>query len=156
MLVVLPMPVPLRATVVGLLLALLVTVSVPVRARAAVGWNETVTAQDPPTATLPQLLLWLKSRVTAPFETVAEVVPELVTVTVCAAAGGPTTVRANDRLAGAAFSIGPGAEPVPGRLNVLWSPPASTVRVPLRAPVAVGANVTPTVDAPAAANDEPQ
>src|SRR5260370_26922089 len=148
MLVVLPMPVPLRATVVGLLLALLVTVSVPVRAPAAVGLNETVTAQEPPTATLPQLLLWLKSPVAATFETVAEVVPELVTVTVCAAAVEPTTVRANDRLAGAAFSIGPGAVPVPVRLTVLVTPPALTVRVPVRAPVAVGANGTPTVNEP--------
>ena len=61
-LVVLSSPVPLSATVVGLLLALLVTVSVPVRAPAAMGLNDTVTAQEPPTAMAPQLLVWLKSR----------------------------------------------------------------------------------------------
>ena len=82
------MPVPVRATVVGLLLALLVTVRVPVRAPAAVGLNVTVTVQEPPTATLRQLLVWLKSPVTATPETVAAVVPELVTVTVWAAARG--------------------------------------------------------------------
>src|SRR5216683_306255 len=135
MLVVPSMPFPLRVAVVGLLLALLVTVRVPVRDPAAVGWNLTVTVQEPPTATAVQLLVWLKSPVTATFETVAEVVPELVTVTVCAAAVEPTTVRAKDRLAGAAFSTGPGAVPVPVRLTVLVTPPALTVRLPVRVPV---------------------
>ena len=46
----LSMPVPLSATVVGLLLALLVTVSVPVRVPPAVGVKFTVTVQEPPTA----------------------------------------------------------------------------------------------------------
>src|ERR1700692_1918956 len=100
MVVVLPMPLPDRATVVGLLLALLVTVRVPVRDPPAVGLNVTVTAQDAPTAIVEQLLVWLKSPVTATPETVAEVVPELVTVTVCAAVEEPTTVPAKDRLAG--------------------------------------------------------
>ena len=116
----------------------------------------TVTVQEPPTATLEQLLVWLKSPVTATPETVAAVVPELVTVTVCAAELEPTTVPAKDRLAGAAFSTGPGAVPVPDRLTVLVTPPALTVRVPVRAPVAVGANVTLTVHEPFAAIDEPQ
>src|ERR1035438_7633337 len=125
MLVVLPMPLPLRGTVVGLLLALLVTVG-------------------------------LKPRVPATLETVAEAVPELVTVTVCAAAVAPTTVRAKDRLAGAAFSSGPGVVPVPVRLTVLVTPPALTVRLPVRVPVAAGANFTLTVHEPFAAIDEPQ
>src|ERR1039458_4710787 len=115
MLVVLPMPLPLRETVVGLLLALLVTVRVPVRLPDAVGLNVTVTVQEPPTAMLVQLLVWLKSPVTATLETVAAVVPGLVTVTVCAAAVEPTSVRAKDRLAGLALSTGPGAVPVPAR-----------------------------------------
>ena len=156
MLVVLPMPLPLRAMVVGLLLALLVTVTVPVRAPAAVGLNDTVTAQEPPTTIVPQLLVWLKSPVAATFETVAELVPEFVTVTTWAAAVEPTTVPGKDRLAGAAFRIGPGATPVPVRLTVLVMPPALTVRFPVRLPVAVGANVTLTVQDPFAAIDEPQ
>jgi hypothetical protein len=80
----------------------------------------------------------------------------LVTVTVCAGAVEPITVPAKDRLAGAVFSTGPGAVPVPVRLTVLVTPPALTVRVPERVPVAVGANVTLTVHEPAAAIDEPQ
>ena len=118
--------------------------------------NVTVTVQEPPTAMLAQLLVWLKSPVAATPETVAAVVPELVTVTVCVAAVEPTTVPAKDRLAGVAFSTGPGAVPVPDRLTVLVTPPALTVRVPVRAPVAVGANVTLTVHEPFAAIDEPQ
>ena len=42
---------------VGLLLALLVTVSVPVRAPDAVGLNATVTVQDAPTATEAQVFV---------------------------------------------------------------------------------------------------
>src|SRR3984957_8849504 len=150
------MPVPLRAAVVGLLLALLVTVRVPVRTPDAVGLNWTVTAQEPPTAMLVQLLVWLKSPVAATFETVAEAVPELVTVTTCAGAVEPTTVGAKDRLAGAALSTGPGAMPVPVRLTVLVTPPALTVRLPVRVPVAFGANTTLTVHEPFAAIDDPQ
>src|ERR1022692_4070845 len=156
MLVVLPMPLPLRVTAVGLLLALLVTIRVPVRVPDAVGLNVTVTAQEPPTAMLVQLLVWLKSPVTATLETVAEGVPGLVTVTVSAAAGEPTSVRAKARLAGAALSTGPGAVPVPARLTVLVTPPALTVRLPVRVPVAVGANFTLTVHEPFAAIDDPQ
>src|SRR5258708_1789989 len=156
MLVLLPMPLPLRATVVGLLLALLVTVTVPERAPDAVGLNETLTVQEPPTAMLAQLLVWLKSPVTVTPETVAEVVPVLVTVTVRAAAVEPTTVPAKDRLAGAAFSTGPGAVPVPVRLTVLVTPPALTVRGPVRVPAAVGENGTLTAHQPFAAIDAPQ
>ena len=50
MLVSVPMPLPDSATVVGLLLALLVTVRVPVRVPDAVGVNATVTVHDAPTA----------------------------------------------------------------------------------------------------------
>src|SRR3984885_672517 len=154
--VVLPIPVPLRATVAGLLLALLVTVRVPVRAPDAVGVNDTDTVQEQPTAMLAQSLVWLKSPVTATIETAAAVVPELVTVTVCPAAVEPTTVPAKDRLPGAAFSTGPGAVPVPVRLTVLVTPPALIVRVPVRVPAAVGVNLTLTVHEPLAAIDEPQ
>jgi hypothetical protein len=137
-------------------LALLVTVRVPVRAPDAVGLNVTLTVQELPAATLEQVFVWLKSPVTLTPETAAALVPELVTVTVLAEELAPTTVPANDRLAGAAFSTGPGAVPIPVRLTVLVTPPALTVRVPVRAPVAVGANFTLTVHEPFAAIDEPQ
>src|SRR3984885_3818830 len=154
--VVLPIPVPLRATVAGLLLALLVTVRVPVRAPDAVGVNDTATVQEPPTAMLAQSLGGLKSPVTATLETAAAVVPELVTVTVCPAAVEPTTVPVKDRLPGAAFSTGPGAVPVPVRLTGLVTPPAWIGGVRGGVPAAVGANLPRTVHEPLAAIDEPQ
>ena len=48
---------PDSATVVGLLLALLVTVRVPERAPAAVGLNATVTVHEAPTATEEQVFV---------------------------------------------------------------------------------------------------
>ena len=68
----------------------------------------------------------------------------------------PTTVPAKDRPAGVALTIGPGATPVPERVTVLVLPPATTVRVPVRLPAAVGLNVTPTVQDPLAGMDVPQ
>lgn len=100
------MPLPDSPTVSGLLLALLVTVRVPELAPLAVGANVTVTVQEPPTAMLVQLLAWLKGPVTETPETVAAVVPELVTVTVCAAAVEPTRVAGKDRLAGRRPALG--------------------------------------------------
>ena len=155
MLVVEVMPLPLSPTVSGLLLALLLTVRVPVLV-AAVGVNLTVTVQEPLTAMLVQLLVWLKAPVTATPETVAAVVPELVTVTVWVAGEEPTRVAGKDRLAGEALSTGPGAVPVPDRLTVLVTPPALIVRLPVALPVAVGENVTLTVHEPFAAIDDPQ
>jgi hypothetical protein len=151
MLVVLPIPLPDRATVVGLLLALLVMVTAPARDPAAVGVNRTVTVQDAPTASVAQLLVWLKSPDAATPETVAEVVPVLVTVTVWVGAEAPTTVPAKDRLDGFGLTIGPGATPVPDSGTELVIPAAVTVSVPVREPLAAGRNVTLTVhDAPAA------
>ena len=45
-----PAPVPVSATVVGLFVALLVTVTEPVRVPEAVGRNATLTEQDAPAA----------------------------------------------------------------------------------------------------------
>jgi hypothetical protein len=56
-LVLLPIPFPLSAAVLGLLFALLVTVSVPVLAPDAVGSNLTVTVHELPTATVVQLFV---------------------------------------------------------------------------------------------------
>src|SRR5882724_8499620 len=149
-------PDPVSPTVSELLLALLVTVSVPVRVPPVVGVNLTDTVQEPPTATLVQLFVWLKSPVTETPETVAAAVPELLTVTVWALVVEPTIVPAKERLAGAAFSTGPGGVPVPDRLTVLVTPPALIVRLPVRAPVAVGENFTLTVHELFAAIDDPQ
>jgi hypothetical protein len=56
-LVLVPMPLPERAMVVGLLLALLVMVTAPVRVPDVVGVNETVTVQEAPTARVEQLFV---------------------------------------------------------------------------------------------------
>ena len=103
-----------------------------------------------------QLLVWLKAPVTATLETVAAVVPVLVTVTVCVAGLLPTRVLGKERLAGEALSTGPGAVPVPDRLTVLVTPPALIVTLPVLAPAAVGEYVTLTVQELFAAIDEPQ
>ena len=149
------MPAPDSPTVSGVLLALLFTVRVPVLV-AAVGVNLTVTVQVPLTAIVVQLLVWLKAPVTATLETVAAVVPVLVTVTVWVAAEEPTRVLGKERLAGEALSTGPGAVPVPDRLTVLVTPPALMVTLPVLAPAAVGEYVTLTVQELFAAIDEPQ
>src|SRR5258705_10625357 len=100
MLVLVPMPVPDRAIDVGLLLALLVMVTAPVRAPEVVGVNRTVTVQDAPTARVAQLLVWLKSPLALTAETVADVVPVLDTVTGCASAECPSTGRARSSCVG--------------------------------------------------------
>src|SRR3984957_12561143 len=155
MLVVEVMPAPDSPTVSGLLLALLFTVRVP-EFVAAVGVNLTVTVQVPLTASVVQLLVWLKAPVTATLETVAAVVPVLVTVTVCVGGEDPTRVAGKERLAGEALSTGPGAVPVPDRLTVLVTPPALMGTLPVLAPAAIGEYVTLTVQELFAAIDEPQ
>jgi hypothetical protein len=150
------MPLPDSVTVVGLLLALLVIVSVPGLAPLAVGVNPTVTVQEPLTATVEQLLVSVYGPVTATDDTVAELVPELLTVTVCEGAAVPTTSFGKLNAPGEAPSTGPGAVPVPERVVVLVTPPAVTVRVPLCAPAAVGVKVTLAVHEPPAAIEEPQ
>jgi hypothetical protein len=146
-------PLPDSDAVVGLLLALLVTVNVPVNAPPEAGANPTFTVHDAPTAIVEQLLVSLKLPVTATLDTVAEVVPELDTVTDCAAADEPTNVPGNDKLAGVMLSTGPGTVPVPERLTPIGLLVALlvTASVPVWAPPEVGAKVTDTVqDAPAA------
>src|SRR5437867_4134385 len=105
------MPLPDRAITTGLLLALPVMVTEPVRAPAAVGLNVTETVQEAPTASVEQLLVWLKSPLAVTPETVAAVVPVLVTVAVWAADELPDMVVGKERLDGFALRTGPGATP---------------------------------------------
>jgi hypothetical protein len=138
--------------------ALLVTVTEPVRDPAAVGVNVTLIVQLAPTARLvPQLFVCAKSPLAAMELIVAAAVPLLDSVVACDAVVDPTTVLANDRLAGEAESDGPGAVPVPLRATAV-APDTSVliVSVPLRAPVAVGLNFTVTVQDPPAAMLVPQ
>ena len=79
-------PVPERATVCGLPVALSVTVIVPGWLPAAVGVKVTLMEQLAPAATeAPQVLVWAYCALAAMLVMVSAPVPALVSVTVCAA-----------------------------------------------------------------------
>ena len=79
-------PVPERATVCGLPVALSVTVIVPGRLPAAVGVKVTLMEQLAPAATeAPQVLVWAYGALATMLVMVSAPVPELVRVTDCAA-----------------------------------------------------------------------
>src|SRR5436309_15854976 len=99
MFVVVPMPLPETAIVVGLLTAFEVIVTEPVRDPPVVGLNETLTVHVAFTARLvPQVFVCWKSPLAAIELIVAAVVPPFVIVVVCVALVLPTTVEANARL----------------------------------------------------------
>ena len=78
-------PVPLRLTVCGLLLALSVSLSVPVRFPVAVGVKVTLIVQLAPAATEPpQVLVSEKSPLVVIVRGVRAPAPVLVSVSVCA------------------------------------------------------------------------
>ena len=80
------MPVPERATVCGLPVALSVTVIVPGRLPTAVGVNVTLMEQLAPAAReAPQVLVWAYGALATMLVMFSAAVPELVNVTVCAA-----------------------------------------------------------------------
>jgi hypothetical protein len=152
-------PVPDSATVSGLPGALLFTDSVPVAAPAAVGANDTLTAQDAPAASdVPQLLDSLNGPVTPIDDIDAAVLPGLDTVTDCAELVEPTAVLPNETLDGDADSALAPLLPVPDSATVSGLPGAleATDSVPLAAPLAVGANLTLTEHDPPAAMEVPQ
>jgi hypothetical protein len=148
-------PVPLRLTFCGLFEALSVKVSEPLAAPAAVGVNETPTAQlAPPVTGVPQVLPEIaKGPLMPTVEMVSDVLWRLVSVTVTAALVLPTATvpkfsELADRVTGE-----PELLPVPLRLTVCGPPGAESVKVsvPVAAPVAVGVKVTPMLQpAPAA------
>jgi len=79
-------PVPERATVCGLPVALSVTVIVPGWLPVAVGVNVTLMEQLAPAATeAGQVLVWAYGALAAMLVMFRAAVPELVSVTVCAA-----------------------------------------------------------------------
>jgi hypothetical protein len=79
-------PVPVKVTVWGLPLALSVMVRVPLTVPVAVGVKVTLIEQVPPAAMpVPQVLVSAKLLLTVMPEKVSSAVPELVTVTDCAA-----------------------------------------------------------------------
>ena len=154
------LPVPLRLTFCGLFEALSVKVSVPLAAPVAVGVNVTPTAQLAPAARLvPQVLLEIaKGPLIPTLEMVRAVLWRLVSVTVTAALVLPTATvpkfnELADRVTGELELL-----PVPLRLTVCGLFPALSVKVsvPVAAPVAVGVNVTPTLQVAPAATLVPQ
>jgi hypothetical protein len=146
-------PVPERPRVCGLLAALSVKVSWPVRVPVAVGVKLTITVQVPLAAMgelETQLLVWLKSPEGATAVTVSGPVPvlvrmasemELEVLMTC----GVAKVRV---VAGEKPTAGAGAAPVPESCRVIGVLPAAVApleemrRVPVRVPDAVGAKVT--------------
>lgn len=143
------LPVPLRPTFCGLFEVLSVKVSVPLAAPAAVGVNVTPTLQPAPAAMLvPQVLLAIaKGPLIPTLEIVRDVLWRLVSVTVTGALVLPiATVPKFNELA---ETVTGELEllPVPLRLTVCGPPVAESVKVnvPVAAPVAVGVNVTPTL-----------
>jgi hypothetical protein len=112
-------PAPLNATICGELLALSVIVSVPVRLPAAVGVKVTEMVQPALAATLvPQLFVWAKSPEAAIDVMVSAAVPELVSVTVCAALVEPFVCEVNVRLVDESVAVGVAATPVPLSITV--------------------------------------
>ena len=81
-----PVPVPVRATVCGLPVALSVIVTVPGRLPADVGVNVTLIVHFAAAATdVPQVLVWEYGALATMLVRFNDVVPVFVRVTVCAA-----------------------------------------------------------------------
>jgi hypothetical protein len=130
---------------------------VPVRDPIAIGVKVTPTLQVSPEPTFdPQVLLaTAKSPVAIGVETVREVFRWFVSVTVCGALVVPSSWLAKTKTAGETVT---GEAPVPVRLTVwgLLAALSLKVSVPVRAPMAVGENVTATEHVAPAATLVPQ
>ena len=88
----------------------------PVRVPVVVGVNVTVSVQLPPAANvLVQLLVWAKSPVAAPMESVVDAVPVFFTVTVWLGLVVPTVCELNVKLEGVSVIVT--TVPVPVRLT---------------------------------------
>jgi len=151
-------PVPESATVCGLPEALEETDREPVRDPEAVGEKVTVAVQLAPAASDPQPLETAKFPVAVTELMLADALPELVTVTVCALEVLPTFTEPNDSVVGDTEIAGAVATPVPESATVCGLPEAleETDRVPVRAPARVGEKVTVAVQlAPAASDPQP-
>src|SRR5271157_522402 len=121
----------------------------PVRVPPDAGLNVTEIAQLAPALTLaPQVLVWEKSPLAVMLETVSEALPVLVRVTVCAALLVPD-IRA-EKVSEEVDKLTTGPVPVPVKITVSGLSEALSVKLSeaLRFPIAVGANVTVTVQMP--------
>jgi hypothetical protein len=140
-------PVPKSATTCGLLGASSLMVTNPVRVPVLVGAKVKAIVQLANAATGVEVEhVVLESSANSPLKLMAEIVNALVpvfaSVTLCTALVVPTTWLPNVRLEGVRLT--PGAVPVPERVTTLVPALLTKERLPLRVPVAVGVNVTPT------------
>jgi len=154
-------PVPDRATVWGLPVALSVMVTVPLAAPAAVGEKVTLIVQVALAAidALVQELVSAKPALAATALTVKAALPLLVTVTVCALLVVPFSWLPKEREVGDKETPGPvAAVPVPVTATVWGLPGASSVKVsePVLAPAAVGVKITLIVQVAPTASEPPQ
>src|SRR5271157_1905606 len=154
-------PVPLRLRDCGLPLALSVKLTEADRLALAVGSNVTLTVQLAPAATeVPQVLVCAKSPALAPVSAMLErlkaAAPPLVRVAVSVPLLVFTAWLPNERLLGDRLAV---AEvPVPLRLRDCGLPLALSVKLTEadRLPLAVGSNVTLTVQLAPAGTELPQ
>jgi hypothetical protein len=89
-------------------------------------------------------------------ETLKATLPELLSVTICAALAAPTAWFPNDRLEGETLAVA--IVPVPESATVCGLPaaPSETISVAARLPLAEGVKVTRIVQLLLAASDVPQ
>src|ERR1035437_2073806 len=150
-------PVPKMLIDCGEPVALSVTLSFPPRVPAAVGAKVTAIMQLAPTATEePQVLVWEKSPVITTWVTVRAAVPLLVSVTCWAALVLPKTWLVKETVPALNATVGDVACPL--RRADCTEPGALSVKLnhPPRAPAAVGAKVTASVQLAPTATEEPQ
>jgi hypothetical protein len=143
-------PVPVNVAVCGEPVALSATATEALRAPLAVGLNTTLIAHEEDAATDVQLFVCEKSPafapvIVTPLTVNAAVVLELETVMVCAVLEAPTVCEANVSAVGDSVAVGvPAAAPVPFNVTVCGDPVALSAidSEAVRAPLAVGLNVT--------------
>jgi hypothetical protein len=112
-------PVPLSATVSGLFVALLFTVSDPEAEPVAVGAKVTLAVHEAPAARLlPQVLVSANGDPAETEEIAAAALPVLVIVTACAELVEPTVWFPKDSRVGDALRVALGLlEPLPGKIS---------------------------------------
>lgn len=155
------LPVPLRVTACGELVALSAKLSEAESAPAAEGLKVTETVHDALIASdAPQVVVSVKEVAFVPVmimpERVSAAVPVLVSVTVCAAAEAPVLVAAKVRLAAERVTVG--AVPVPLRATACGELAALSAKLSEAEsdPLAEGLKVTETMQELLAASDAPQ
>lgn len=149
-------PVPDRLATWGLLLALSVTVSVPILLPNAEGLNATLMLHVLPAGTLvPQVFVSAKSPAAAMLVIASVVLKLLVNVIIWAVLIVPAGWLLKLRLLGESVAVG---LPVPSKDTVCGLPAALSMKViaPVRDPVAVGVNVTLIVQLPPTTTVLPQ